>query len=54
MMGGGFGGCVLILVAAEAVDPLQTRLAGGYAGRFSQPPAFYRVGAVDGAWAMDS
>ncbi|HYS01892.1 MAG TPA: galactokinase [Candidatus Eisenbacteria bacterium] len=54
MMGGGFGGCVLILVAAEAVDPLQTRLAGAYAGRFGQPPAFYRVRAVDGAWAIDS
>jgi galactokinase len=54
MMGGGFGGCVLILVAAEAVDPLQTRLADAYVGRFGQPPAFYRVRAVDGAWAIDS
>ena len=54
MMGGGFGGCVLILVAADGIDPLQTRLAGAYAGRFGQPPAFYQVQAVDGAWPIDS
>jgi len=54
MMGGGFGGCVLILVAADALEPLQTRLGDGYAGRFGRPPAFYRVQAVDGAWPGDS
>jgi len=50
MMGGGFGGCVLVLAASEAIEPLQTRLADGYAGRFGRPPAFYRMRAVDGAW----
>jgi galactokinase len=54
MMGGGFGGCVLVLVAAEAAEPLETRLADGYAGRFGRPPVFYRVRAVDGAWPTDS
>ena len=54
MMGGGFGGCVLILAAADGVDSLQTRLADGYAGRFGRPPAFYRVRIVDGAWPADS
>lgn len=54
MMGGGFGGCVLILVASDALEPLQTRLGDGYAGRFGRPPVFYRVQAVDGAWPGDS
>lgn len=54
MMGGGFGGCVLILVAADGVEPLETRLGDGYAGRFGRRPAFYRVRAVDGAHQADS
>jgi galactokinase len=54
MMGGGFGGCVLILVLADGVEPLETRLGDGYSGQFGRRPAFYRVRAVDGAFVADS
>jgi galactokinase len=48
MMGGGFGGCVLVLVEAGAVDDVEQHLAEGYADEFHKSPEFYRVRSVDG------
>ena len=48
MMGGGFGGCVLILLEAGGVDDVQHHLLEGYAQEFNRAPEFYRVRSVDG------
>jgi galactokinase len=48
MMGGGFGGCVLVLVAATGIDDVEQHLAEGYADEFHKSPEFYRVRSVDG------
>jgi galactokinase len=48
MMGGGFGGCVLVLVEATGVDDVQQHLAEGYADEFHKSAEFYRVRSVDG------
>jgi galactokinase len=48
MMGGGFGGCVLVLVEATGVDEVEQHLAEGYADEFHKWPEFYRVRSVDG------
>jgi galactokinase len=49
MMGGGFGGCVLVLVEATGTDDVEQHLAEGYADEFHKTPEFYRVRSVDGA-----
>ncbi len=49
MMGGGFGGCVLVLVDATGIDDVEQHLAEGYAEEFHKAPEFYRVRSVDGA-----
>jgi galactokinase len=48
MMGGGFGGCVLVLIEAGAIDDVEQHLAEGYADEFHKSPEFYRVRSVDG------
>jgi galactokinase len=48
MMGGGFGGCVLVLMDATGVDDVEQHLAEGYADEFHKSPEFYRVRSVDG------
>jgi galactokinase len=48
MMGGGFGGCALVLVEASGLDDVQQHLAEGYADEFHKAPEFYRVRSVDG------
>lgn len=48
MMGGGFGGCVLILLESDRVTEVEHDLAQAYGKTFPQPPAFYRVRSVDG------
>ena len=48
MMGGGFGGCVLVLVEASGLDDVEQHLAEGYADEFHRSPEFYRVRSVDG------
>jgi galactokinase len=49
MMGGGFGGCTINLVRAEAVDDVVAQVSGGFARRFgyAPDPAVYRL--VEGA-----
>ena len=49
MMGGGFGGCVLVLLEATGTDDVEQHLAEGYADEFHKSPEFYRVRSVDGA-----
>ena len=48
MMGGGFGGCVLLLVDAAGLDDVELYLGRGYADEFHRSPEFYRVRSVDG------
>ena len=48
MMGGGFGGCALVLVESTGTDDVEQHLSQGYAEEFHRSPAFYRVRAVDG------
>jgi galactokinase len=48
MMGGGFGGCALVLLEAGGLDDVQQHLAEGYAAEFHKSPEFYRVRSVDG------
>ena len=48
MMGGGFGGCVLVLLEASGIDDVEHHLAEGYADEFHRAPEFYRVRSVDG------
>jgi galactokinase len=49
MMGGGFGGCVLLLLEATGTDDVEQHLSEGYAEEFHKTPEFYRVRSVDGA-----
>ena len=51
MMGGGFGGCVIILLEAAGIDDVEQQLAEGYAEEFGRAPEFYRVRSVDGVMA---
>ena len=48
MMGGGFGGCVLVLVEASGIEDVEQHMADGYADEFHKSPEFYRVRSVDG------
>ncbi len=48
MMGGGFGGCALVLVESAGIDDVEQHLAEGYADEFHKSPEFYRVRSVDG------
>ena len=48
MMGGGFGGCVLVLLESDRVAEVEHDLAQAYRKSYPQPPAFYRVRSVDG------
>src|SRR5437879_12358069 len=49
LMGGGFGGCVLVLAEAAGMHDLEQHLAEGSADDFHKTPEFYRVRSVDGA-----
>jgi galactokinase len=49
MTGGGFGGCTVNLVAPEALETFQQRLAAGYRERYDKAPVFYECKAAAGA-----
>jgi galactokinase len=49
MTGGGFGGCTVNLVAPEAVDGFEKRLATTYQERYGKMPAFYECKPAGGA-----
>jgi galactokinase len=53
MMGGGFGGCVLLLAHREGLEGVEEHLRRGYAEAFQRTPAFHRVRSVNGALAGD-
>jgi len=48
MMGGGFGGCVLVLLESAGTDDVEQHLSQGYADEFHRSPEFYRIRSVDG------
>ncbi len=54
MMGGGFGGCVLVLLDATGIDDIEQHLAEGYAAAYHRAPQFYRVRSVDGVMPEES
>jgi galactokinase len=49
MTGGGFGGCIVALVAPEAVEPLSRHLCSAYRPRYDKEPAIYVTTATAGA-----
>ena len=49
MTGGGFGGCVLALVDADAVDPVVRAVEAAYGAAGVRPPAAFVATAADGA-----
>ena len=51
MMGGGFGGCVLVLAEAAALPDIEAHLLQAYSERFHRAPEYYRVRSADGALA---
>jgi len=49
MTGGGFGGCTVNLVAPEALETFQERLAAAYQERWAKTPVFYNCTPAAGA-----
>ena len=49
LAGGGFGGCVLSLVHADAIDALESRLRARYLEEYSREPFFLRTAIAGGA-----
>ena len=49
MTGGGFGGCTVNLLRADAVDRFQTKIDGAYRKRFGITPVFYECHPAEGA-----
>ena len=49
MTGGGFGGCVLALVDADAVEPVVRAVEAAYGAAGFRPPAAFVATAADGA-----
>lgn len=52
MTGAGFGGCVVILVKADAVDELVARIEAEYPRRTGHRPSVYVVAPADGVSAV--
>ncbi len=46
MTGGGFGGCVVVLCRADAIDRVGVAMQAGYAGRFGVTPPCFTVRAA--------
>ena len=49
MTGGGFGGCVIVLVETDQLEAVADRISGQYADRMGWEPGCYRVQASAGA-----
>jgi galactokinase len=49
MTGGGFGGCTVNMMAAEAAEPFKTAITAAYEGRFGVSPRIYPVEPSAGA-----
>jgi galactokinase len=48
MMGGGFGGCCIVLIQSENVGTFKSDLENSYTTRFKQKPAFYSFKTSNG------
>jgi galactokinase len=48
MMGGGFGGCVILLIRKEAVREFSAKVVDKYVATFKKEPDFYSVNISDG------
>ncbi|HEV8245170.1 MAG TPA: galactokinase, partial [Polyangiaceae bacterium] len=49
MTGGGFGGCVVVLVENASIEPLTQAVEAAFAERFSTRPELFASGACEGA-----
>jgi galactokinase len=49
LTGAGWGGCVLVLVEADAIDSLSVEIAGAYQSAFSRQPGIFLCQAAPGA-----
>ena len=49
MTGGGFGGCVIVLVETNQLEAVADRIGGQYGERMGRAPGCYRVQASAGA-----
>lgn len=49
MMGGGFGGCCIVLIHSNNVDLFKDELANAYTSSFAQSPSFYQFKTSNGA-----
>ena len=49
MTGGGFGGCVIVLVETDQLEGVADRISGQYDDRMGWAPGCYRVQAGAGA-----
>ena len=49
LMGGGFGGCTISIVHADALDEFERHVAKGYAAAFDRRPSIYACTAESGA-----
>jgi galactokinase len=47
-MGGGFGGCVILLIRKEAVREFSAKVVDKYVATFKKEPDFYSVNISDG------
>jgi galactokinase len=52
MMGGGFGGCTINIVQADAIDTLVAQLKPAYEGQFGLPLSWYVAEVADGTSIM--
>jgi galactokinase len=54
MTGGGFGGCAIALVKADAEQPFREAIASRYAEQFDRPAVIYETRAGDGTRVADT
>ena len=54
MMGGGFGGCCLLLIRKSKLDIFQKEISATYRSNFGVAPSFYKVNIVDGTSEVTS
>jgi len=49
MMGGGFGGCCIVLIHSNYIDSFKSELTNAYTSKFTQSPSFYTFSTSNGA-----
>lgn len=54
MMGGGFGGCTINLIAKVEKEPFKSMVLEKYGKRFGVTPSFYEVNTADGVRVISS